>query len=419
MESLHFQGNMAWNHCTFNPNITPWHGITALSSQISWHGMESLHFQAKYHTMALNHASMTSTYSPSPAILKPWDATTRMCMARRMIMARWMIGNRDLQEFSDCTFFLFLLNLGWVEFWEPPPGKIVCVFYFAQFVSFHFDCEGWVEFWEPPREDCMFFLCLLNLVLFILIVWGELNFGNHPGKIVCFFYVCSICLFNLIVWGELNFWNHTQGRTSQSSSSPCVWSLGSCKEDWGDDIRTAPWPGMEECFGFVLGFLCVWVWVCLIILWIGCVMFVSFCLVSLLVWVQLRWWRHGGEAVQGSRYRGHVSCQTTFSAFMPGDGVTFQPQSQSHLDDPSLVLLIFVVWSGCFGFVSLFLKFCFFVALFNRLFVCVFVCWWCWCSRQYMGVQQGRSKEQLRWRGLCHWSLAFMEVCLTFAEGRF
>ena len=77
-------------------------------------------------------------------------------------MARWMIGNRDLQEFSDCTFFYFCSIWGELNFGNHPQGRLYV------------------------------FSILLNLFLFILIVKGELNFGNHPGKIVCFFYVCSI-----------------------------------------------------------------------------------------------------------------------------------------------------------------------------------------------------------------------------------
>ena len=91
-----------------------------------------------------------------------------------------------------------------LNFGNHPQGRFVCVFYFAQFVSFHFDCEGWVEFWEPPREDCMFFLCLLNLVLFILIVWGGVEFWEPPRE-DCMLFLCLLNLslqFDCMGWVE-------------------------------------------------------------------------------------------------------------------------------------------------------------------------------------------------------------------------
>ena len=59
---------MAWYHMALKPNITPWHGITALSRQ---HGMESLHFQSKYHTMAWNHC----TFKPN---IMTWHGITAL-----------------------------------------------------------------------------------------------------------------------------------------------------------------------------------------------------------------------------------------------------------------------------------------------------------------------------------------------------
>ena len=64
---------MAWNHCTFKAT---WHGITALSIQISHHGMESLHFQAKYHDMAWNHCTFKPNITPWHWIMQAWHPPT-------------------------------------------------------------------------------------------------------------------------------------------------------------------------------------------------------------------------------------------------------------------------------------------------------------------------------------------------------
>ena len=65
MESLHFQSKyhtMAWNHCTFKPNIMTWHGITALSSQISHHGIESC--KHDIHLLSISDLEAMRRYNP-------------------------------------------------------------------------------------------------------------------------------------------------------------------------------------------------------------------------------------------------------------------------------------------------------------------------------------------------------------------